>query len=489
MRFRFAVLCLLLASSLGAESLSPSLADLAMQGDVARMAALIQQGAAVKRAEPDGMQPLHWAAEYDRTEAVRVLLEAGAVPTAQTRYGITPLSLAARNGNALRNMIRLLLDAGVSPESALPGGETALMTAARTGKLDAVRALLDAGADPNLAEPGGQTPLMWAAADGHEAVVRELIARGADPHASLQSGFTPFFFAVRDGRIGVVNALIEAGIDVNAPFSPQRINRKAPPAGSGALLLAVRNAHYELAARLLDAGANPNDDAPGYTPLHRVVNVRSPGVGDNDPSPEGSGSLTSLEFVRRLVAAGADINARMSKDVDLGNTRIEREGATAFFLAAHAADIQLLELLVELGADPSIPNIKGTTPLMAAAGIGTRSPGEDAGTLEEVEEVVAYLLDLGADINAVNQDGETAMHGAAYKNAPGTVKLLVARGADIAVWNKENNFGWTPLVIARGYRFGNFKPSQVTVDAISKALLAEGVTPDLTSKPGRREIY
>ncbi len=386
-------------------------------------------------------------------------------------------------------MIRLLLDAGVSPESALPGGETALMTAARTGKLEAVRALLDAGADPNLAEESGQTALMWAAADGHEAVVRELIARGADAQASLQSGFTPFFFAVRNGRIGVVEALLEVGVDVNAPFSPKRINRKAPPAGSGALLLAVRNAHYELASRLLDAGANPNDDAPGYTPLHRVVNVRSPGVGDNDPSPPGSGSMTSLQFVKRLVEAGADINARMSKDVDLGNTRIEREGATAFFLAAHAADIQLLQLLVELGADPSIPNVKGTTPLMAAAGIGTRSPGEDAGTLEEVEEVVAYLLDLGADINAVNQDGETAMHGAAYKNAPGTVELLVARGADIAVWNRENNFGWTPLVIARGYRFGNFKPSQVTIDAIAKALLAEGVTPDLTSKPGRREIY
>ncbi len=487
MRRLGALLTLLaLAASLVAAPVG-SPADAAERGDRERLTALIQQGADVNQPHPDGMTALHWAVHHDDLEATRALLKAGADTEAVNRYGVTPLSLAATNGNAA--VIELLLEAGAEVSRALPGGETPLMTAARTGRIDAVRALLDAGAEASDAEEGGQTALMWAAAEGHADVVRLLLKRGADARASLTSGWTPYFFAVREGRLDAVEALLEAGVDVNAPFSPKRVNRQAPPPGSGALLLAVTNGHFELAARLLEKGADPNDATPGYTPLHRLVNVRKPGVGDNDPPPEGSGSLTSLDFVRTLVRHGADINARMSKHVDLGNTRLRREGATAFFLAAHSADAELLRVLLEQGADPEIPNEKGTTPLMAAAGIGARSPGEDAGTLEEVHEVVEFLLNLGADINAVDQDGETAMHGAAYKNAPSTVELLDARGADINIWNRENNFGWTPLTIARGYRFGNYKPSDVTVDAICKILLANGLTPDLTSIPKGREIY
>ena len=466
---------------------SASLPDAAERGERAALSTLIAQGADVNQAHPDGMTALHWAAYRDDVESAGLLLKAGADASARNRYGVTPLSLAATNGSAA--MIGLLLKAGADANFALPGGETVLMTASRTGKVDALRALLDAGADPSSEEESGQTALMWAAAAGQVEVIEELIARGADPHAKVESGYTPFFFSVREGQIGSADALLAAGIDVNEPFTPKRTSRKAPTAGSGALLLAVSNGHFELAARLLDAGADPNEATPGYTPLHRVVNYRKPGQGDNDPAPPGSGAMTGLEFTRKLVAAGADVNARMTKDIDLGNTRIEREGATAFFLAAHAADIELLKLLVELGADPTIPNKENTTPLMAAAGIGTRSPGEDAGVLDEVDEVLAYLLDLGADVNAVDDNGETAMHGVAYKNAPSGVELLAARGADIAVWNQENKFGWTPLVIALGYRFGNFKPSQVTIDAIGKAMLAEGVTPDFSVKPKSREIY
>lgn len=480
-------LLLAVAVASPAASLPDALPDAAERGENAALSALLADGADVNQAHPDGMTALHWAAYRDDADAVRLLLQAGADPSALNRYGVMPLSLAATNGNAA--IIELLLEAGADPLATLPGGETVLMTASRTGKPAAVRALLEAGADPNAAEEGGQTALMWAAAAGRVEVIEELIAAGAEVSARLQSGFSPYFFAVREGRIGAVNALLEAGVDVNTPFSPKRINRKAPPAGSGALLLAVHNGHFELAARLLEAGADPNEATPGYTPLHRMVNYRKPGQGDNDPAPPGSGTITSLEFTRKLVAAGADVNARMLKDVNLGNTRIEREGATAFFLAAHAADAEFLKLLVELGADPTIPNKENTTPLMAAAGIGTRSPGEDAGLLDEVDETLAYLLDLGADVNAVDDRGETAMHGAAYKNAPGAVELLAARGADIAIWNQENEFGWTPLVIALGYRFGNFKPSQVTIDAISQVMLAEGVAPNLDAKPKSREIY
>jgi ankyrin repeat protein len=117
---------------------------------------------------------------------------------------------------------------------------------------------------------------------------------------------------------------------------------------------------------------------------------------------------------------------------------------------------------------------------MVAAGLATRSPGEDAGTESEVLEAVQAALDLGADINAVDNNGETAMHAAAYKNLPKVVKYLAAKGARIDVWNRNDRFGWTPLAIAVGYRFGNFKPSAETEAAIREVMIAAGVTPPAT---------
>jgi hypothetical protein len=208
-----------------------------------------------------------------------------------------------------------------------------------------------------------------------------------------------------------------------------------------------------------------------------LVYVRKPGIGDNDPGPEGSGMMSSLEFAKRLVANGADVNARMTRRVNLTNTRFHEIGASPYLLAAMTADAEYMKALVALGADPSLKNAEGTNALMTAAGLGTRSPGEDSGTEEEVIEAMQVALDHGADINAVDQNGETAMHGAAYKNLPGAVKFLADKGARIDVWNTPNRFGWTPLTIARGYRFGNFKPSAVTVAALEQVMLAAGVVP------------
>jgi len=138
-----------------------------------------------------------------------------------------------------------------------------------------------------------------------------------------------------------------------------------------------------------------------------------------------------------------------------------------------------------------VKNAEGSTALMTAAGLGTRSPGEDAGTEEEVIEAMQVALDHGADINAVDANGETAMHGAAYKNLPGAVKFLADHGAKIEVWNRRNKFGWTPLTIARGYRFGNFKPSAVTVAALEQVMIAAGVVPPSEKEDGAKgyDIY
>jgi ankyrin repeat protein len=253
--------------------------------------------------------------------------------------------------------------------------------------------------------------------------------------------------------------------------------------------VAVTNAHFELAAALLDAGADPNADQVGYTVLHAITAVRKPGVGDNDPAPDTTGSMTSLELVKRLAAHGANLNARMTKKVNLNNTRANEIGATPFFLAALTADAELMTTLAALGADPAIPNIENSTPLMMTAGLATRSPGEDAGTESEVLEAIEVELKLGADVNAVDGNGETAMHAAAYKNLPLVVKRLAERGAKIDVWNKPDRFGWTPLAIAAGYRFGNFKPSPETEAAVREVMIAAGVTPPKVVVGKTQQIY
>jgi ankyrin repeat protein len=321
-----------------------------------------------------------------------------------------------------------------------------------------------------------------------------LLDAGADVRVRLPSGFTPLMFAVREGRLEAVRVLLKAGADPNEAIPVEGPRRRgyggpAPRAGMSALLLAVMNAHFELAAALLDAGANPKVDLTGYTPLHAVTVVRQPGVGDNDPAPEGSGTMSSLDLVKKLVARGADVDAAMTKKVNLNNTRMNELGATPFLLASLTADAELMKTLIELGANPAATNVEKSTALMLAAGLATRSPGEDAGTEPEVLEAVQVLLANGADVNAVDVNGETAMHAAAYKNLPRVVALLAAKGARIDLWNKPNKFGWTPLAIAAGYRFGNFKPSADTEAAVRETMIAAGVTPPKVVVAKTQQIY
>jgi uncharacterized protein len=453
------------------------LADAVRNADRARVKSLLAKGIDVNAPTVDGMTALHWAALNNDRDTARLLLKAKADAGATNRYGITPLALACQNGNGA--MVEMLLGAGADPNTRQRGGDTVLMVAARTGNLESVKALLARGAEVNATEKRGQNALMWAAAEGHAQVVELLVQSGADFRTALDGGFTPLFFAIREGRDAVVKVLLRAGADVNEPVKPKRRAGRGPQSGMTPLLMAVENGHFELAIDLVKAGADPNDQRGGYSALHSISWVRKPDHGegeDGQPPPAGSGKLDSLKFVREIVALGADVNARIPKAPG-GLGVLNRTGATPFLLAAKTADIALLKLLYELGADPSITTADGVTPLIAAAGLGTLAAGEVAGTESEVVEVLEWLVKIGADVNAVDKNGETAMHAAAYKNLPKAVEFLAANGAKIEVWNQKNKHGWTPLLIAEGFRPGNFKPSFETIAAIHKAMLAAGVTP------------
>lgn len=485
-------LVLAVAVSAAAET-EARLLNAVKNADVAAVRTLLARGADVNGREPDGTTPLYWAVKGNHTAVAEALIRAGADVNAVTRYGVTPLSVACLNGNP--SMVELLLAAGADANTSLPGGESALMTAARTGEAAIVDLLVRHGADVNAQESTrGQTPLMWAAGEGHWRVVRTLLEAGAGLQVRSNAGWTPLLFAAREGQLKAVRALLDAGASANDSLppntgGPRRRPEGAPggaddPRGLSALHLAAGSRHYELAVFLLERGADPNAAGSGWTVLHQLTWLREPGQGSNGPPPRGSGDMDSLELVRRLAAHGADLNARVTRKPNPGTTALNLIGGTPFFLAARTADAELMRLLASLGADPLLPNEDGTTPLMAAAGAGTHSPGEDAGTEPEALEAVRLALELGNDVNVIDKNGNTAMHGAAYKQLPSVVKFLAEKGADIELWNRKNSSGWTPLRIAAGVHRGmNFRFSIPTAEALREIMTAAGASTELELEP------
>ncbi len=402
------------------------------------------------------------------------LIDSGENATEPNRYGVTPLSMACLNGNPA--MVKLLLEAKADPNADLQGEETPLMTAARTGDLECVRLLLENGAEIDAIERRGQTALMWAASEGHAEVVKLLIESGADLKISLNSGFNALLFAIRAGHTQTVRIFLEAGADVSGAAKVRRADGRSMRDHTSPLMLAIHNGHLELALELVDRGADPNDIRSGFAPLHAISWVRKTPSGDGPdgiPPPTISGKITSTQFVSELVKRGADVNIRQTAGGG-GGPNLDLKGATPFLLAAATDDLPLLKALKQVGADPTLTNSVGTTPLMAAAGVGIAAPGEDAGSEDEAVETVEYLLSLGANINAVDKKGETAMHGAAYKGVAKVIRLLDSHGADISIWNQKNKRGWTPLLIAQGYRFGNFRPIAETQEALMEIMKERG---------------
>jgi ankyrin repeat protein len=439
-----ALLAAVCASSAAAAPASSPLLEAVKARDSAAVRTLLKQpGAAVKAAvntaTADGTTPLHVAADLDDLATAEVLVRAGANVKAANRYGVTPMYSAAVNGNAA--MIELLLNAGADPNVALKEGETALMTASRTGKVPAMRMLLTHGANVNVKEAWKQqTALMWASHEGNVDAVKLLLEAGARVNDRSIFGWTPLLFAARQGEVGSIKALLAGGAFIDETL----------PDGTSALVTAVQGLNYEAAAALLEAGIDPNGAAQGWTALHQIAWSRRPQRGQNNPGQRPQGELGGLELVKQLVKYGADVNARQTKEPSSdmeGRNSLNRYGATPLFLAAKSVDVPLMQALLEVGADPFIPNVEGDTPLMVAAGVGVYSQGESPGAPEESADAVKLLLDLGASVNDVDKAGETALHGPAWRGSNEAVTLLVDAGAKL---DARNNRGWMPLTIAAG---------------------------------------
>ncbi|MGA7241422.1 MAG: ankyrin repeat domain-containing protein, partial [Bryobacteraceae bacterium] len=280
---------------------------------------------------------------------------------------------------------------------------------------------------------------------------------GPAPRAGARasnSDFTPFLFAVRGGYIDVVKVLLEAGADPNETLGD----------GTSALVLATTNARYELGTLLLDEGANPNADAQGWTALHQVAWTRRPNI-HKTPAAVPSGNMDSLTFVKVLVAHGANPNARGTKEPRDGNLgKLRRIGATPYLLAAKSADTELMRCLVVNGADATLMTSEKVTPLEAAAGVGVYRVSESPGSNEEAMQAVELAYELGSrDVNWVDANGNTPMHGAAMRGANPIVQFLFDKGAKLDVVNK---IGWTPLTIAEGVFYPDVFKTEVQTEAL-----------------------
>ncbi|MCO8123062.1 ankyrin repeat domain-containing protein [Stieleria sp. TO1_6] len=454
-----------------------------------RLSNLIDDDVAVDQAQPDGMTALHWAARWNHPIAISRLVAAGQPVDAATDYGVTPLAIACRYGNL--NAATALLDLGADATQQTSGDETMLMHAARVGNASLVRALIDHGALVNAKQRDDQTALMWAAEAGHADVVGVLIDNGADFRHALRSGFTAFYFAVRQGHADAAAKLLDAGVDVNDRMNPQSRSERSPRKGTTALLLAVESGHFELALQLVDRGADPNDQRSGFAPLHALSWVRRPSRGDNaagDPPPQGSGTVGSLQFARELVARGADVNLQLTQG-NYRKAKLTEKGATPMLFAAFTSDLPYAQTLKELGADIQLANVDGTTPILAAAGVGIFVADEYPGTEDQTLAMIDQIVEWGGRINDTDQHGETVVHGAAYRSFPRVVDRLVELGAKPEHWYRDNSLGSTPRQLAQGKRPGSFKPNKATVAAIDRALKAAGIEPEEWERPKKTSQY
>ena len=527
------VLTLLVSAATPPES---PVADAAMRGDHGSVRALLQQGADVNAAQGDGMTALHWAADRGDLEMARMLVYAGAGLEAVTRMAeYTPLHLASRAGHGA--VVRALLEAGSDPAApTASGGATPLHLAAAAGDPEAVTALIEHGAHVDARERrADQTPLIFAAAQNRVEAIQALLAGGADPSLTTRvvdmveleeslrggqddqvrqqiaaqiaareakekegepeekpaeapkplsmgqqvghmGGMTALLHAARQGHMVAVGALLDAGGDID----------QASADGTTPLFIAALNGHFDLVMELLEAGADPNlaNDAGG-APLFATINQQwIPKTGYAQPNAHLQQNTTHLEVMEALLRAGADPNMRLAKRLwftQYGGSilSVNMIGATPFWRASYAADVEAMRLLVAYGADHRVPTRRppprrriawdedpgadksgipavpvggpGIHPIHAASGVGY-GQGFAANAHRHAPDgwmpAMRYLVDeLGADVNVRDHDAYNALHHAASRGDTEMIRFLVERGADVMAISR---IGQTTADMANG---------------------------------------
>jgi ankyrin repeat protein len=488
-------------------SLSESvLADRIEAGDRKAALEMIARNTPVNGAQPDGTTPLHWAVYRVDEELVKALLARGAKADVVNAFGSSPLAEAARVANV--NLVKMLLDAGADANRPNEDGETPVMLAARTGAVKVAELLVSRGANVNTRERfREQTALMWAAAESHPEMVAFLISKGATVNVRAKAndwanqmtseprvqyrptgGLTPLLYAARGGCQGCVEALLKGGADIDLPN----------PDGMTPLMMAIDNSHYDLARYLLDYGANPHTwDWWGRTPLYVVVNMR--GGPDSNPGPR---EPASLDLVHALLNAGVNTNHQLnmlqpSRNGNSGRFKDDllNTGATPLLRAAQTFDNDVVRALLDHGALVDLPNAMGVTPLMATAGIGTRTgqsvlgPGPPADVEARSIETMNILIKAGAKVNAritdttsltariartstmTNREGQMALFFAAQSGRAAVVRFLLDHGADV---NAMGDSGKALLNAAR---------SNAEVTALIRAVMPKDAGVDLEPRP------
>lgn len=457
---------------LSAPAWSQTLVELVEQQDFEGASRLINEGTDVNVPSVDGTTPLHWAVYHGNTELVQRLLRAEADPNTRNDYGSSPMSEAATVGNEA--LLELLLDAGADVESPNADGQTALMAVARTGNVKAAELLLDKGAAVDATETwGGQTALMWAAARQQAEMIDLLVEHGAavnkrgidrnwerrvtsEPRVKemFTGGFTPLLYAVRENCLACVKRLLAAGADINQP----------DPDNVSPLVLALINMRFDIAKYLVEQGADVNQwDYWGRTPLYAAadMNILPASYRGDLPPVENT---TGLEVARMLLERGADPNYSLKiypppRNVAYdraGDNPVMTTGSTPLQRAAYGCDIDMMKLLLEHGADLTLANANGVTPLIAlTTSGGSRNRNKSELTVMQGLDV---LIAGGADIN--QQGGiyqETPLHTTARLNWLSVAKFLVEQGADLQA---KDNRGLIPLDYATGkadtQSLGNF---------------------------------